>query len=475
MYRRVREISQQVCKLTPGSPVLLGFSGGPDSTCLMDILDRAGYPLIVAHYNHKLRAESDGEAIEACKMAEARKLIFISESGDVAAYANAHALSIEEAGRELRYRFLFHEAGELGVQAVIVGHNANDQVETLLMHLLRGAGLAGLKGMQFRTLPNPWSQEVPLVRPLLSSWREDISKYNLARGLEPLQDQSNFDTTFYRNRLRHELIPYLQEYNPAIKQVLWRTADVLSGDYEVLSGVTAQAWETVVAEQHSSSVSFSADQLKRLPAGLQRLVFLHAIELLKPELRDIGLEAIDRAVGFLNAPTKTGRADLLGGLFLLLEGEQLWLADWEEGLPVGDWPRIEPGREVPIHIPGRLALGRRWILRVERIEAVGAKLEQALANTDAYRAWVDADEVAAPFTVRARQPGDRFEPLGMEGHSVKVSDYMINEKIPLRARPTWPLLVSGDRIVWVPGFRLSHAFRLRPDSTRALLLRLERE
>jgi tRNA(Ile)-lysidine synthase len=326
--------------------------------------------------------------------------------------------------------------------------------------------------MQFRTLPNPWSEEIPLVRPLLSVWREEITQYNTKRELEPLQDLSNFDTTYFRNRLRHELIPFLQDYNPAIKKVLWRTADVLRGDFEVLSRATSRAWSNAVLEQYLDSVSFAVEALKNLPVGLQRLVFLHAIGQLRPDLRDVGFDAVERALKFLNSPTQTGRADLIGGLYLLLEVDQLWLADWKGNLPVGDWPWTSTEQEMPVQVPSSLGIGGSWRLIVEQAEDAGEEIKRALENRDAYRAWVDPDSLQAPLTVRTRRPGDRFEPLGMEGHSVKLSDFMINEKIPQRARSTWPVLVSGDRIVWVPGLRLGEPFKLRKDSTRAIRLQL---
>jgi tRNA(Ile)-lysidine synthase len=393
-------------------------------------------------------------------------------SRQVCKLAHGSPVLLGFSGRELRYRFLFRVAGEHGAQAVAVGHNADDQVETFLMHLLRGAGLPGLKGMQFRTLPNPWSEEIPLVRPLLSVWREEITQYNTKRELEPLQDLSNFDTTYFRNRLRHELIPFLQDYNPAIKKVLWRTADVLRGDFEVLSRATSRAWSNAVLEQYLDSVSFAVEALKNLPVGLQRLVFLHAIGQLRPDLRDVGFDAVERALKFLNSPTQTGRADLIGGLYLLLEVDQLWLADWKGNLPVGDWPWTSTEQEMPVQVPSSLGIGGSWRLIVEQAEDAGEEIKRALENRDAYRAWVDPDSLQAPLTVRTRRPGDRFEPLGMEGHSVKLSDFMINEKIPQRARSTWPVLVSGDRIVWVPGLRLGEPFKLRKDSTRAIRLQL---
>ena len=157
------------CLLDSGSAVLVGVSGGPDSLCMLDILRRLDYRLVVAHLDHSLRADSAQEAEQLRHLVEGYSLPFVLERGDVPAYAARHSLSIEEAAREVRYRFLFDQAARCQAPAVAVGHTANDQVETVLMHLLRGSGLAGLRGMSYRSLPNPWSQSIPLVRPLLGA------------------------------------------------------------------------------------------------------------------------------------------------------------------------------------------------------------------------------------------------------------------------------------------------------------------
>jgi tRNA(Ile)-lysidine synthase len=146
----------------------------------------------------------------------------------------------------LALRFLFSQAQQLGAQAVVVGHTADDQVETVLMHLLRGAGMAGLKGMSFVTVPNAWSQDIPLVRPLLTFWREEILNYCTEHHLDPVHDRSNLDTTYFRNRLRGELIPYLETYNPNIKRLLYHMTETLAGDYQLIEQITTTAWQACI-------------------------------------------------------------------------------------------------------------------------------------------------------------------------------------------------------------------------------------
>ncbi|MBI3739868.1 MAG: tRNA lysidine(34) synthetase TilS, partial [Chloroflexi bacterium] len=167
MLEKLESILRKQCDLDPQKPLLVGVSGGPDSLCLMDILRQAGYRIIVAHFNHKLRPEADVEATDVEKTAARYMLQCVVESADVRMHANAEGLSIEEAARNLRYKFLFAQARRFKAQAVAVGHTADDQVETVLMHFIRGAGLNGLKGMAYRTHLSIFDAEIPLVRPLL--------------------------------------------------------------------------------------------------------------------------------------------------------------------------------------------------------------------------------------------------------------------------------------------------------------------
>ena len=236
---------------------------------MLDILRQLGYRLIVAHLDHSLRAESAQEAEQLRHLVEGYSLPFVLERGDVQAYAARHSLSIEEAAREVRYRFLFDQAARCQAQAVAVGHTANDQVETVLMHLLRGSGLAGLRGMSYRSLPNPWSQSIPLVRPLLGAWREEILAHLAQSGLQASLDASNLDTRYYRNRLRHELVPQLEQLNPGVKQRLWQMADILAEDENVLEMVEQAAWASCILTQGPGFVALDAGVLRTQAAGLQ--------------------------------------------------------------------------------------------------------------------------------------------------------------------------------------------------------------
>ncbi|HEY2979690.1 MAG TPA: tRNA lysidine(34) synthetase TilS, partial [Anaerolineales bacterium] len=218
MLEKIESILQSACHLERGRLIVVGVSGGPDSLCLLHLLHQAGYPLLVAHFNHQIRPEAGDEAGAVEQFAARLGLRCVVGSADVSAHAQKNGLSIEEAARALRYGFLFEQARQAGAQAVAVGHTADDQVETVLMHFLRGAGLNGLQGMGYRTILRTFDSAIPIVRPLLGIWREEVLAYCTTYGLQPHFDRSNASPEYLRNRLRHTLIPVLESYNPKFRE-----------------------------------------------------------------------------------------------------------------------------------------------------------------------------------------------------------------------------------------------------------------
>src|SRR5688572_11610720 len=322
MLDNIESILRQQCGLNKDFPVIAGVSGGPDSLCLMGALRKAGYRVVVAHFNHKLRPDSDADANIVEQTAARLNLPSVIESGEVRAFADAEKLSIEEAARIMRYRFLMGQARRFQAQAVAVGHTADDQVETVLMHFIRGAGLAGLKGMNYRTILNLFDTDIPIVRPLLDIWREETIVYCAANGFRPRHDPSNASLDFFRNRLRHLLIPTLESYNPRFREVVWRTSRSLAGDYEILTRVLDETWKACVVQEGTDFITFDAAALVREPVGLQRQLVRRAIERLHPEALDVGYATLERASAFITDPegSRHVRMDLTGGMHMLREG-----------------------------------------------------------------------------------------------------------------------------------------------------------
>ena len=459
------------CGLDLERPLVVGVSGGPDSLCLLDLLDKAGLPVIVAHYDHNLRPESGVEAKSVEREAGRRGLKFVLGQGNVRDVAQTEGLSIEEAARQARYRFLFSQARASGAGAVAVAHHADDQVETVLMHLLRGSGLSGLKGMTYRAILPVWDSEIPLIRPLLSMWRTEILSYCKNNRLDPVMDHTNLDTRYFRNRLRHELIPSLESYNPQIREGILRMSRALAGDYELLREVIRQNWDRCLLREGEGYLVLDFELLCGYSSGLRKNMIREAIGRLRPALRDIDYEAVARAESFVLSPPAARRIELVGNLWLGLEGNSLFVAENLARILEPDWPLMEAGHEIILPVPGSIELQQGWRL-VTALGSIEDISREKLLESSPNEAWLDADQLEDPLVLRTRRPGDRFQPLGMGGHSLKLADFWINERLPRRARERWPLVCSGGRIAWVCGSRLAEPFRVTGTTRRVLHLKL---
>lgn len=457
-------ILRQECGLDPALPVVAGVSGGADSLCLLGVLRQAGYRVCVAHFNHRLRPEAEREAAAVEALARRLDLDFVTESADVGGFAEAQGLSLEQAARALRYRFLFDAARRCNAQAVAVGHTADDQAETVLMHFLRGAGLAGLKGMTWRTLLPSFDPLIPLVRPLLGMWRAETEAYCREHGLQPLVDPSNADTAYLRNRLRHDLLPLLETYNPRLRQTLVRTAAALQGDDALLAELVEAAWRQARHSQGEGFIAFDRAALDEMSLPLRRNLFRRAVCTLRPGLGEVDFSALARAAALQPA-------DLTGGLRLFVEEPLVYLAACEADLPLADYPQVDDAR--PLEEP-ETDLGCGWVLTLERAAREDGLAAETAPPADPWTAWLDAEAVGATLVVRPRRAGDRFRPLGMGGQTVRLQDFFVNAKLPRRARPRWPLVCATEEIVWVPGFRLAHPYRVTEKTRRLLKLHLHR-
>jgi tRNA(Ile)-lysidine synthase len=475
MLDNIQNVLSEQCGLNHDHPVIVGVSGGPDSLCLMSILHKARYRVIVAHFNHKLRPDADTDANVVEQTAARLNIASVIESGDVRVFADAEKLSIEEAARIMRYRFLMAQARRFKAQAVAVGHTADDQVETVLMHFIRGAGLAGLKGMNHRTIVHMFDPAIPIIRPLLDVWREETVVYCAANGFRPRHDPSNASLDFFRNRLRHLLIPTLESYNPRFREVVWRTSRSLAGDYEILSGVLNDAWKNCVVQENPEFVAFDASTLSKQPVGLQRNLVRRAIAHLRPDDLDINYSSLERSAEFIADSQQRSRLNLPNDVHLLREGMLIYAVAGDATLPVERWPQMpDDGNTISLKVPGSVILSGGWKLNCERWNIASLAMEQAKSNDDPFQVWLDAKGISDALELRVRQEGDRFEPFGMDGHEVKISDFFINVKLPHRARDRWPLLCMGEKVVWVPGYRPAHPFRLTESTRQALYFSMTR-
>jgi len=464
MLTGMESILRDQCGLTPGLTVLAAVSGGADSLCLLDVIRRAGYPVVVAHFDHRLREESEAEAANVQRLAKTLGLPFVVGGADVREHASKMKLSLEEAARNLRYAFLFEQARAHRAQAVAAGHTADDQVETILMRLLRGSGLTGLKGMSHRTILEAFDPNIPLVRPLLDIWREETLDYCAGRGFSPANDPSNASFNFLRNRIRHLLIPTLETYNPKFREAAHRAARLLQDDHRVILDAVTRAWQDVLVAESAELIAFDAHALLGLPRGLQRRLLKRALEKIAPG-EEAAFAAIERAASFLDQAQASGGLSLPGQARLLREADRVYVAARAAVLPFERWPQLPAGTDfIAMPLPGAVSLAGGWRLTAERWGIPMLAREQMQANADPLQVWIDAGRADGDLSARVRRDGDRFAPLGIGGHTQKLSDFFTNSKIPRRVRARWPLVCLGETIAWVAGRQLAEPFRLTKDS-----------
>lgn len=468
MTDNIEAILENECGLVKDRPIIVGVSGGPDSLCLMEVLRQAGYPLIVAYFDHQLRVDSYLDARMVEKTAARLMLACVIDGADVRAHAEEHKLSIEEAARNLRYRFFFQLAHRFDAQAVAVGHTADDQVETVLMHFLRGSSIAGLKGMSYRSIIQTFDPNIPVVRPLLDLWRDETVVYCAVHGLRPHYDSSNDSLNFQRNRIRHLLIPNLETYNPKFCEAILRMSQSLKSDFTFVMETLEKGWEETVLSVEEGVITFDAVLLSSHSLGLQRNLVKHAMQTLHPGV-DITFSILERATQLIASSAPSASADLKGGLRMFREAKHIYICTHGAELPFDLWPQIPADMDrLDVTLPGQVALAGGWKMTCERWRLPALAWEQAERNEDRFQVWLDADELSGLLELRTRFPGDHFSPLGMDGHSQKLSDFFVNAKMPQRARDRWPLLCAGEEIVWIPGHRPAHRHRLK-DTTKNIV------
>lgn len=463
--------------LARDSTAVVAVSGGPDSLCLLHVLCRLraelSLQLHVAHLNHRLRPEADADAAFVAALAADWGLPYTVGTADVLRLAEAEHRSVEEAARVARYRFLGEVARAVGAQAVAVGHNADDQVETVLMHCLRGAGLAGLRGMRRRaSLPEAAAAHCPalhLVRPLLDVPRTAIEAYCQEQGLKPRFDRSNVEMTFFRNRIRRDLIPTLETYNPRVRRLLHRTADLLADDYDYLQRDLDALWPELLLADTPEAVILRAPALRQLAPTPQRGALRKAILTLRPSLRDVGWTHVERArQAALVAPTGA-TISLPAGLLLEVSYDRLIVRPADRPV-LGPSPLALAGDERRLQVPGTVLLAPGgWALQARLSAECPADRKGRAARLNL---CLDPEQAGTDLRLRTRRPGDRFQPRGLGGHSKSVKDYMIDAKIPRAERDRLPLLVSERGILWIAGWRASEVGAPGPQTRRYLCLRL---
>ncbi len=340
------------------------------------------------------------------------------------------------------------------------------------MHLIRGAGLRGLTGMAHRTVLPTFDPTIPVVRPLLGEWRQSTVAYCVEHDLAAMYDSSNELMDYFRNRVRHDLLSVLEGYNPRVREALWRTADSLASDRALLDEHVGGLWGRALMAETPDYVALKADHLAAASATERKHLIRLAVQHLAPD-QETPRALLERAASFV--AFKSRRQELAGGMVMVREAEVVYVARGDRALPSAGWPQMPPQEDtLEIDVPGRVGLAAGWQLTSERAGLGPSGKQSSREETNLFRVRLDAERLPARLQLRVRRRGDRFEPVGLGGHSQKLSDLFVNAKLPARARARWPVLCDGDTIVWIPGFRPSSRYRLHDGSQHAISLEVSR-
>ena len=454
-----------------GASVVAAFSGGPDSTTLLHSLhclkDALGLKLHAAHLDHGLRPESsEADADFAREFSSSLGVPLTTKRADTHALRAEYGLSVEEAARRVRYEFLSRVASKYEADCVALGHTLDDQAETVLLNAIRGTGLDGLSAMKETSSQKIGAGRVILFRPLLSISKSKILAYCAENDLDPRLDESNLSTEFTRNRIRLDLMPRLEQYNPSIRAALARLAYSASMDLDFIRQEVERAARDVITVD-SRGVGIERERFSRLHPALGYHLLRHAVGIVKGDTNDLELQHVSQMFDMISGAS--GKImNLPGGLSFHVDYNSAHIRQADAlDSPV---PTID-GAPIEIRVPGSATKGEWTVL--SRFVENGAKSIENSKDDPRLSERFDADEIGETLLLRARKAGDTFQPLGM-GSEKKLKDFMIDAHIPRRWRDSVPLVESRGHIAWVVGWRIADWAKISPRTRRVLEIRFEK-
>jgi tRNA(Ile)-lysidine synthase len=503
---------------TAGDTVVVAVSGGPDSVALAhalrDLQEELGLSLHIAHLNHGIRGtEADEDADFVRRLADELDLPVTIEKADVPAVRKLLKLSVEEAARKVRYEFLDSVADDLGAARIVTAHTADDQAETVLMNLIRGAGPDGLAGIPF--------VRGRYVRPLLSVTRDEVMLYSEENHLQSRTDSTNLSDEYRRNRVRLELIPLLEVgYNPGVKDTLAATAEIMRAESEYMAERAAEAFAAVAEQstdegigekgkdcrktpcgppseggriplltkkeglvsdapqplrrrsgevesagvimpslQQPHETHFHTEALLALPLAMRRRVIRMAVESAKGDLKDVAFKQVERILHRLESGKDFGLTLPSGVVFAKRDGDILRIHRSEPEL-------VSPSVELELPIPGGVEFPE---LKVAIAAEILSSVVDYIRPPGSLDVVIDMAKVVGTLVARNWLPGDRIRPLGMM-EDKKLQDIFTDAKVPRRQRDLVPVIVDDEKIIWVVGLAISDLVKVTKETRHALRL-----
>lgn len=437
--------------------VLAAVSGGVDSVVLLHLLLRLIEPfklnLQIIHLNHGLRGEQADRDLQFVKqLAEKYQLPIIARKVDTPEFVAAEGLADEEGARILRYHFFEQVLAETDANSVALGHHADDQVETVIDHFLRGSGLKGLSGMP--------KKRDKYIRPLLVATREEIETYAATHSLDYVIDATNKMVKYQRNRIRHELIPQLQQkFNPGISGVVLRTAQIMDEAEQYLNLQAKFALKQCVINFKKNKIILDIDSFLNYFTIIQKYIIYQILQRLQIERSLFTTEKLNRVLKLIHNRISGKRVILAPQLQVLIERDQAVFIKGE----FSDF-------EFPIEVNKEYSLadGELWFIAKE-ITKAALPLNFSEAPKVEY---IDANQIKGTLIIRNFRTGDRFRPLNFKGEK-KISDFFTDRKIPIHKRKEVPLLICDSGIIWIMGYQIDDRFKISNRTKRILKLQIK--
>lgn len=427
-----------------GDTIIVGASGGPDSQFMIYMLNslksQIDFEIILAHLNHLHRKEARNDENLVRKTAEELNLKFFTRARSMDDYAKKLKLSSEDAGRRLRYEFFNDLAKEYKNPKIAVAHNKDDQAETVLMRIIRGTGLDGLKAMDYKS--------GNIIRPILDIKKSEIIAYIDFKKIPYAIDHTNFENDYTRNKIRLDIIPKLEEINPRVVDQIYSLSELAKDDLEVLDGVIGDKFAEL-SDIKKDKIIFDKAKFDKTDPAILRRIIRKAIETLNGEIKDISRENIDEFLTIRDLGT--GKKIIKDRLRLRKSYDSYIL----------EIKKTKDKFEEEIYLED-----------VDLINFDGLYIKTSIINSKKYEkskniGYFDYYKLTFPLKVRTRKNGDRFTPLGHRSEK-KLKDFFMDQKVDREKRDEIPLIMSNDKIIWLTGLRISNDFKVT-ESTKKIL------
>jgi tRNA(Ile)-lysidine synthase len=463
MIKHIRNTIEKYSMLDEGDSLLLCVSGGVDSIAMLYafcvIAKDMKIRLFLAHMNHSLRGDSsDKDQLYVENAAKQFRLPIMTEKVDTKEFSRKHKISIEDAARRLRYNFFINTAQKLGIGTVATAHTKDDQAETVLMRIIRGTGLRGLRGIPAKNCIS----DIKIIRPLIDVSRAQITAYLSSKGCKPRFDRSNTDIRFLRNKIRRKLIPMLEHnYNPEIKDTLSSFAEIAARDYDYLCANHDMVFKKLAGTQRPGIVRFSLFDIQKQHISTQRGIVRNAIKFLCNNLDNIDYRHWKEIESLIGSRPAGSRVDLPNNIAVNKTKTSVAFSSFKKTV-------LEKPKSVSFisKIPSVTHFGR-YIIKARPV-----KRTPGFACKPKNIEYLDIKDTDFPLILRTHNDGDRIRPLGMKKHK-KLSDIFIDEKIPVKKRKKIPLIVSSSgEIACIFNVKMSDSFKINADTKRTVKLEL---